>query len=415
MQLTQQKQQNFNEELQDIKFLFPEGNNIDSLTAHKSFVPFDTVVCDFLNEVSTLIMKDTEARQFSDLVTFGFFCRRANVGQIKKSYEGRLDGRLGRGLTFHIAPSNVPVNFAYTLAAGLLSGNRCVVRASSKDFPQTRILCRVFREAAEEKEFADIKNVFAVVMYGHSAGITAALSSLADIRIVWGGDSTIAEIRKAPLGPRAFDITFADRYSFSVFSASYVSGLDAASLEKIARDFYNDTYLYDQNACSSPRLIVWKGTDKDCAAAKRKFWTAVHEYIIGIYELAPIIAVDKLSAAYRCALELDGAKIVQGCDNLVTRVSLAFLPQDVAEYTCAGGFYLEYDTEDLSDVVPAVTRKFQTLSYLGMDAGNLCTFVIENGLCGIDRIVPVGRTADFSLVWDGYDLISVMSREISCT
>ena len=49
--------------------------------------------------------------------------------------------RLGRGIVFHIAPSNVPVNFAFSLAAGLLAGNKNIVRIPSKDFPQVRIIC----------------------------------------------------------------------------------------------------------------------------------------------------------------------------------------------------------------------------------------------------------------------------------
>ncbi len=31
--------------------------------------------------------------------------------------------------------------------------------------------------------------------------------------VIWGGDETVADIRKNPLGPRAKEITFADRYS----------------------------------------------------------------------------------------------------------------------------------------------------------------------------------------------------------
>ena len=31
---------------------------------------------------------------------------------------------------------------------------------------------------------------------------------------------------------------------------------------------------------------------------------------------------------------------------------------------------------------------------------------------GIDRIVPIGKTSDFSLNWDGIDLINSLSRVI---
>ena len=63
------------------------------------------------------------------MVAFGFFCRRANLEALAREYEGAVSDRLGRGISFHIAPSNVPVNFAYSLAAGLLAGNACVVKA----------------------------------------------------------------------------------------------------------------------------------------------------------------------------------------------------------------------------------------------------------------------------------------------
>lgn len=405
-------QQNSNEVFNNVKFLFPQNNNLDSLINHKSFVPFEKKICDFLNEVSKVIMKDIEAKQYPDVITFGFFCRKANIEQIKKTYEGRLNGRLGRGLTFHIAPSNVPINFAYTLISGLLSGNRCIVRASTKDFPQTRLLCRIFNSITEKKEFELLKDIFAVIMYEHSQEITEALSKLADIRIIWGGDNTISEIRKLPLKPRAFDITFADRYSFAIFDAEYVLRQNESEMKKIAQDFYNDTYLYDQNACSSPRLIVWKGSEKKCIEAKKKFWSAIHDNISGKYELAPILSVDKLSAKFKCAIELKAAIIEESNDNLITRIKISDLPENITDYTCAGGCYIEYDTVNLSDIVPIVTQKFQTLSYLGENAEKLQSLVIKNGLSGIDRIVSVGKTADFGLVWDGYDLITQMSRII---
>ena len=37
---------------------------------------------------------------------------------------------------------------------------------------------------------------------------------------------------------------------------------------------------------------------------------------------------------------------------------------------------------------------------------------IKLGPKGIDRIVPIGRTMEFSSVWDGYELINTLSRRI---
>lgn len=407
-------QLNFNEMFEKVQFLFPNENNLTSLVSHKAFVPFDNKINSFLEEVSKFLLKDTEAKTYPDVVTFAFFCRKASIEQMKQSYESQLQNRLGRGVVFHIAPSNVPINFAYSLVAGLLAGNRCIVRASSKDFPQTRIVCRAFNEVAKAHEFAEINEFFSVVMYDHDSEITEGLSSIADIRVIWGGDNTIAEIRKATLKSRAFDITFADRYSFAIFNSEYVSNLDSDELRKTAQNFYNDTYLYDQNACSSPRLIVWLGKAAVVENAKEKFWNAVYDNINTKYELTPILSVDKLSAEYKCAIELENTKIESSQDNLITRITLETLPQNITDYTCAGGCYLEYQSDNLetSGLENIINQKFQTLSYLGMKPEEIKNYIIQNGLSGVDRIVPVGKTADFGFVWDGYDLILTMSRVI---
>ena len=39
---------------------------------------------------------------------------------------------------------------------------------------------------------------------------------------------------------------------------------------RLAEEFYNDTYLSDQNACTSPRLVVWMGSKKKEAKEKAK-------------------------------------------------------------------------------------------------------------------------------------------------
>ena len=59
-----------------------------------------------------------------------------------------------------------------------------------------------------------------------------------------------------------------------------------------------------------------------------------------------------------------------------------------------------------------VNRKYQTLSYYGISKEELTKFIIDEKPKGIDRIVPIGKTTDFSLTWDGFDLIKVLSRTI---
>ena len=52
------------------------------------------------------------------------------------------------------------------------------------------------------------------------------------------------------------------------------------------------------------------------------------------------------------------------------------------------------------------------MSYYGFNEDFLIDFIQNDTPQGIDRIVPIGKTMDFSMIWDGYDLIETLSRKI---
>ena len=80
---------------------------------------------------------------------------------------------------------------------------------------------------------------------------------ISDARLIWGGDKTINTLKTFKTNERNLDITFADRYSFCVIDQSKLLKLNKFELRNLVQKFYNDTFLVDQNACSSPHLIVW--------------------------------------------------------------------------------------------------------------------------------------------------------------
>lgn len=391
----------------NIRIQYQRVRELEDLKTLPALEPFDKNVCDFLNSLSAELLKNKRAKQFPDIVTFAFFVRKANIEALKNKYG--LQNRLGKGLSFHIAPSNVPINFAYSLTAGLLAGNSCVVRASSKDFEQTEIICKSMQKVAEETK-NPAASYIVVLTYERSREVTDMFSAMCDIRIIWGGDQSVQEIRKSPLPARASEITFADRYSICVIKAAEI--LETTNFQKIAQDFYNDTYLYDQNACSSPRLIYWLGDKAEVAQAKQIFWKAIHTYILPKYVIEPVIAVDKLMMDYRAAIDFDGIELEPEVDNLFHRIKMSELSKNVFEYSCPGGSFLEYDSTDFNALLQIDDKKLQTVSYFGCCGSSIADWVCRNGLAGIDRIVPMGKTAEFTLTWDGYDLIREMSRKI---
>lgn len=373
--------------------------------------PFDPRATDFLASLSAALLADKAAKAYPDVVSFAFFCRRANLEALRAPY-GRLEGRLGRGLVFHIAPSNVPMNFAYSMTAALLAGNASIVKASSRHFAQVQLVCGAVKALLGGAHAALTPYVCVVEYARERQDITQALSALCDVRMIWGGDETIRRVREAPLPPRAFEVTFADRWSLLVCGAEAVLRMDGAALDAAAQGFYNDTYLYDQNACTTPRLVYWLGEGGAVAAAQSRFWAAVYAYAAPRYEIDPVVAVDKRTALYRAAVMLGGATLRPMPDHLVVRIGLETLPPETTELRCGGGCFLEYAAPTLTPLAPLLSGKTQTLSCLGVPPGELRDFVLASGARGVDRIAAIGHTMDFSLVWDGFDLLETLTRRI---
>lgn len=393
--------------LNKVTFLIGSQRVVSALPSIPAMAPFDESIIEFLNEVSRELMKDKSARAYSDLVTFGFWVRKASVLALKKRFEDKENGyHLGKGVVFHIAPSNVPVNFAYSLVSGLLTGNANVVRVPSKDFPQVGILINAFNKALELHD--DVKPYVVCVRYERDKEINDLFSSIADMRVIWGGDRTIAELRKSPLPPRSGEITFADRYSLALIDSDSYMAIDNKA--QAADDFYNDTFFSDQNACTSPRIVIWTGSRIN--EAKKIFWEEEHQLVEKKYTFQPIQGVNKLTKSFLIAASGSGVKVEPHLDNLIIRVSVPEITDSLMNYQDNSGYFYEYDCEDILSIRKLCDdKRCQTIAYIG--DSKVFLPLIQAGVKGIDRIVPMGRTMDFDLIWDGYNLPTLLSRTIS--
>lgn len=388
--------------------LYPRQIEWESYVQQKPDVPFAENVIEFLNALSGVLLKDRLSRLYPDIITFAFFCRKANLLAQKQKFTSAEGLRLGRGILFHIAPSNVPINFGYSLVAGLLAGNNNIVRVSSKQFPQVDLIIRHLHELMGCGHYDEVAKRIVLVRYDRMSDASAFFSSICNVRVIWGGDVTIQTIRQNAIPARSFDVCFADRYSIAAIHPDAIMASSDAEMKKLAEAFYNDTYLFDQNACSAPHTIFWLKSDK-LDVAKNRFWLAVHEHTSKKYELQSIMSVDKLTAFYRQAVSMEIRKQDMP-DNVVVRSELVELHKNIDDFRCACGYFSEYTVNSLDEIVPIVSIKYQSLGYFGFSREELVDFVIRNRLQGLDRVVPIGETTAFSLTWDGYNLIEMFSR-----
>ena len=359
---------------------------------------------DFASQLSKKLMKSPALRNYPDIAALAFWCRKANLQRMKEQCP-EATNRLGRGLCFHIAPGNIPINFAFSYMFGLFAGCANIVRLSSRQFPQIKPVCDTIAETLTI--CPEIEKRTAFVRYPADDETTAAFCEIADARVIWGGDDTIAKLRSMPAKPRCIDVCFADRYSFCIVDGRAVLDADEKTMARLAEGFYNDTYLMDQNACSSQQLILWQNDSK---VARTKFWDAVVAYAEKKYPFQAAIGMDKYAQVLKEVLDGKPVSDITHATNLLYRVELAELKDDLTELRGKGGYFYEYAAENLQELAPFVNEKFQTVTYFGVEPQKIRRFVINNKLRGIDRIVPIGKAMDIGIMWDGYDLVRVLSR-----
>ena len=375
----------------------------------RPFTPFSTEVCQMLADLSAKLRSTAEVKQYPDVFTFAFWCRRGNIQAMKAQFEYGPT-RIGRGLSFHIAPSNAPVTFAYSLAFGLLAGNPTVVRIPGKKFPEIEVICDALNSCFSITNDKEHCATFALVRYEHDSNLNQELSKIASSRVIWGGDSTVAEFKKVHTSPRCVDIVFGDRTSLSVINTSAVERLPALGLERLAQGFFNDAYILDQQACSSPHLVAWIG--EKCELGCERFWEALTGIVNKKYQLELVDAVDKYIQLCRDAIALDNVEPVEGYGTLVYRLKLNNLPDSVDDLKGKFGYFFEHEVGMLDSLADIITDRVQSMMYFGIEKNDLLEFVVSNRLTGIDRIVPIGDGLDLGVVWDGHDVLGMLSRII---
>ena len=389
-------------------------NNISFLVGKKTFKkkilkPYDNEICRFLETFSDELNKVKNLNSYPDIKTLSFFCRAKNIEKFKKNFlKNDVNLRSGLGLVFHITPSNVPINFAYSLIFGLLTGNSNIIKVPSQNFIQIKIICDAINKIFK-KGFKNIKKMIHIVRYQDNDEFTKIASLNCDVRIIWGGDNTVKKIRSFEINPRAFDISFADRYSLCIINTQKLISLKSFEAKRLAEKFYNDTYLVDQNACSSPHLIIWFGENNQIV--KDKFWRNLSNVVDKKYDLTEDMSMDKYTKFCKEAFSKKVASFKRYKNNVYT-LSLRNVKKDIDLLRGNYGFFYQINTKNLKFLNKVTNKKVQTLTYYGFQKKFFQKFFNNNLLKGIDRVVPIGQALNLDLIWDGYDLNKTLTRII---
>ncbi len=376
--------------------------------------PFSDAALAIAESVSRRLATNAEARRHPALQALAFWIRRAALMRLREAYDRRAeDGvvRVPRGTVFHLPPANVDTIFVYSWLLALLAGNRSIVRVSARGGEQVHLLVRVIGETLDEHRGAPLARGTALIRYGHDAAITTALSASCDVRVIWGGDESVRAIRAVPLPPRAIELAFPDRFSFAAARAGAVLALSSESLADLAGRLFNDTYWFDQMGCSSPRVLVWVGTDAACAQAADRLMGALSERIVEArYAVDVGTALAKRTFAFGEVLD-HGVSRVDWRSNQLTLLTQPDILA-IGRSHPGGGLLTQVMATSLDALGPVLEARDQTLAHFGFSQSELVEFVESLGARAFDRLVPIGEALQFHRIWDGHDLLAEFTRPV---
>jgi hypothetical protein len=389
---------------------------LKSLIERNTLPPFDPLVIDFIDSVSKSVLLDKVMCRMPEMAAVAHWMRKGHLAELCASFKERQGNRVwvARGMVLHFAPSNVDSIFLYSWFLSMLAGNSNVLRLSHRRREEVRLILEKINLLMEESRFQPIKAGSLILAYEHDDAITERLSQVCQVRVLWGGDESVRRLRAIPMNPLGMEVVFPSRFSLAMLNATEVSSADESALSRLAENFCNDSYWFDQKACSSPRLVVWIGETSDCNFAKRRFWSRVQEEITRRNIQYPeVVGIDKLVTAYVSA----GLGVADSMEaNLTGNISRVHLAPDATpefrNLECGGGFFFESEVPDLTSLAGLLSQRDQTLSYFGFRLDEIREFALALPARAVDRIVPIGSALTFSTVWDGADLLATFCREI---
>lgn len=398
---------------QDTQQPVPVADVLDRIAVAPAPPPFANETLARLEDLSRRLLSDAEARRHPDLQALGYWLRPAHLARMRDDFRARLPRSavpVPRGLVFHVPPANVGTLFAYGWALALLTGNRNVVRLPTRGEDQQAVLLRLLGEA---EGASDAGTLF--LRYGHDDAVSAALSRAADVRVIWGGDATVAHFRALPLSPRGLDVAFPDRFSWAALSAEAVAAAEDAALARLAEGLARDLFWFGQKACSSPRLLVWCGCAEAAGDAAARLYPRLGQEGLRLLDRSDIGgALSRRLYLHQAALDLPVAGVEEHGALAVLR--LAQTPAAAAALKGSfpgGGVLADLRLPTLAAAAPLVDGRDQTLVHWGLPEDDLTAFAQTLNGRGLDRLVPVGEALAFDTVWDGVDLLAAFTRLVT--
>jgi hypothetical protein len=304
-----------------------------------------------------------------------------------------------KGIAVHWMAGNVPTLGFLSMIMGLLTKNANVIK-----LPKTAntLLASLIEQLALINDSGyngeTLVRHLAVVRYDHSRiDIAKALSSEADVRVIWGGDDAVESIKALPTKIESNDIIFPNRTS-CIIIGSNVKTKD--QLKKCARRAAMDISIFEQKACASPHTIFLITDERDRLV---HFAELLHKSLQDTLQTFPKSppSQKEVSALLNLRAQYDmyhDAWYSSGTEFTILSDDKLQLGPAVGNRT----IYLRM-TKDLEKLAGLITPNVQSIG-IHAEASEFDHITNLLGSRGVQRFTSIGAMTHFESPWDGFHI-----------
>lgn len=373
---------------------------------------FNDECLEFLEQLSIMISEQIKRGEIDKkFIYFAQWTRRRNLLKLKEEYVHKVK-RYGKGVSVHIAPSNVSTNALFTYVFGLLAGNHVCVRISKKSSEELVDIIKTLKKALNS--YPKINRRSFIIESEHGDKDFEDIVIKAESLVVWGGDNTVNYFKSLPTQILQSQIFFPNRSSLSIMSLEWLSKSSEEEIKKIADKFSADLFAFGQKACSSPKVLCLYG---------KKNQMSINKFTIFIKKVAAkaneMIKAGEYSKSDHFHTSCDALTTLNECNVLYSDEALLVLEKNLAKrqenennITLDSGCFIAMYISEFESIHEVMAQNAQTLTYCGLSEKELEEMIKQIKCTSICRVVEFGKALNITQKWDGHDIIIELSKEI---
>ncbi|MFX1294016.1 MAG: acyl-CoA reductase [Promethearchaeota archaeon] len=381
-------------------------------------IPIDDIL-DVFQAYSRELIHNSTVNRIEGVAFLANWLRKINLKKVLNNNLGSIeylnyfvgDGRKKikaqpRGLVCHWIAGNIPTLGLFSLVQSILVRNSNILRIPEVSQAPFLSLLRVLANIQTPKlNGYDLLKTVAIIYFPSSdVSINNEFSSIADVRVVWGGEDAVDAITRAKKLSHCEDVVFGPKYSFAVIDKE---AQESPDLPKIIRNLVIDIVLFEQSACSSPQVLFFEQEN------------------LSLYQIAEIMAKEFQNASKRFPKIVDqytATKIIKKRAEYALSLDKHLIFSKANDWTILIDNQLQLEEpvqsrtifmkpiNSVLDVIPLITKKIQTIGVAIYNQTKLLEFTDAATYKGVARCVIPGQMNVYDSPWDGIYLLNRLVR-----